>query len=684
VDCDRARRALSERMDGEHLSPRLAAAVDVHVAGCAACTAFQAGSWKLREAARFEVAPAVPDLVDRIMAGAAREGSPRLRLLRGGRHPAVRSTLSRRLAPVAAALVVGLIVGSIAVGGPWQRPEGTSVNAAEVANGVAAAATRLSAYQARFAITDYHFAPDVPMRDLSMSIAFRAPERFRMDVVDHTVYPSKDITPTDLELIVAGSSWYSVGPSACPIGVCPPKKTVVPNRVPFSSTAPAPTDLILPITSLADANQLHVVGRGTALGRPAVEVRLPFQRAQPLFPFLSLGGSWRPFFAADRVDLWLDARSWFPLRYTVYPAASRERDQWALRFGLPYEPPDTPIFTMTALSVDQQAPPPGTFRIPPTPHARSRPPQEVPLARVQSITGWRPVTPSQVDGLGLYPAVVLPPAPTRNAKPQQTLITYSKGLAWLRVGQAHRWTGRTLYGPVGLQAQQLQLSNGGVAYYEPATADHGRRLSIHARNTDLYLETNLPLDKLLSVATSVPVIGEPIPESWAIRKSREGVTERVTLEQAASELPFPLELPDTQRLPTGYTFASSELVHLEHSIAVNVYFQQEDTDLGAGPIRLHEQLATTLPPVSSAHQSAVLVGDATGRWTPERNQLEWVIGGVYFSLDGGGLQLPELLRVAQSLSPPALASPTPPSGSPEPSPPANRGRGNGLSGSDSV
>ncbi|HVH54291.1 MAG TPA: zf-HC2 domain-containing protein, partial [Actinomycetota bacterium] len=218
MDCDRARRAISERMDGERLSPRLTAAVEHHVAGCVGCAAFESAAWKLREAARFEVAPAVPDLVDSIMTAVEAETQEpppvRLRLL--ARDGALRPSLPRRirLAPAAAALAVGLVAGSVAVGGPWQRPEGLSVDAAEVTRGVADAATTFSAYQARFAVTEYHFAPDVPIREFSMNVWFQAPERFRLDVVDHTQYPSTDVTPTDLELIVNGSSWYSVGPSA--------------------------------------------------------------------------------------------------------------------------------------------------------------------------------------------------------------------------------------------------------------------------------------------------------------------------------------------------------------------------------------------------------------------------------------------------------------------------------------
>jgi outer membrane lipoprotein-sorting protein len=654
VDCERARRAISERMDGERLSSRLSAAVDRHVAGCAACAAFQAGAWKLREAARFEVAPAVPDLVGSIMSAVERETQEpapvRLRLLAGGR--ARRPLLPRRirLAPMAAALAVGLVAGSVAVGGPWQRPEGLSVDAAEVTRGVASAATTLSAYQARFAVTEYHFSPDVPVREFSMNVWFQAPERFRLDVVDHTQYPSNDVTPTDLELIVNGSSWYSVGPSACPIDVCPPAPTVVENRVPSSSATPAPTDLILPVTSLADANQLKVVGNGSVLGHPAIEVRLPFERAEPLFPFLSLGGSWRSFFPDDQVDMWLDAKSWFPLSYTVYPAAGRERDEWALRFGLPDESPQQPIFQVAALSVDQEPPPAGTFRIPGTKGVRDQAARPVSISQASRETGFQPVQPAELDGLALY-QVVLPPATPAEAKPQQTLITYSKGLVWLKLGETRGWTSNTLYGPVGLQAQEVSLANGSIAYYEPATADQGRRLSIHAAGTDLYVETNLSRDKLLHLAGSLPVTGIPIPAAWAVRRSPEGVTERVTLAQAAAQMPITILLPASEALPAGYEVASAEIVRLHEDTALNVYFQQRDTDLGTGPIRLHEEVAKKLPPASSAAQSEVEVRGVMGRWTSDRNQLEWVEQGVYLSLDAGGLSLADLLAVAESLEP---------------------------------
>src|SRR4029450_148134 len=94
--------------------------------------------------------------------------------------------------------------------------------------------------------------------------------------------------------------------------------------------------------------RLTVLGRGTVLGRPAVRVEVPFERAEPLFPFLSIGGDWRPFFPNDRVRIWLDERNWFPLRWDVYPATGAERDAWALRFGLPDEPSHRSVFSVHA------------------------------------------------------------------------------------------------------------------------------------------------------------------------------------------------------------------------------------------------------------------------------------------------------------------------------------------------
>ncbi|MEX2421295.1 MAG: zf-HC2 domain-containing protein, partial [Actinomycetota bacterium] len=203
---EQAERLLSARVDGERISPRAAGALDQHLASCAACRAFERGAYRLREAARFELAPAVPDLVQDVMAAVGSEPGrhSRLRIVR----PATgRRGLLPRFAPAIAAVLVGAVAGSLVVGGPSQdRPGDTALAATEVTEGIAAAAVNLDAYQATFAITEHHLAPDVPMRDLTMSVWFEAPERFRLDVIDDSTYPTRT-TPTNLRLIVDGSDW---------------------------------------------------------------------------------------------------------------------------------------------------------------------------------------------------------------------------------------------------------------------------------------------------------------------------------------------------------------------------------------------------------------------------------------------------------------------------------------------
>jgi len=653
---DDARRAISERMDGERLAARPAAALERHLDTCAACRAYESGAWRLRELARFGLAERVPDLVGPIVAAAEAERADRRPLLRVARG-APRARWPRRLAPVLAAAVVGLVAGSLSVGGPWPRPTSAPIARAEtVSHRVAAAARTVRAYQARFSITEADPSGPVPSRSLSMRVAFRAPERFRLDVRDLTSLP-RDQPPDDLTLVVNGDASYQIAPSACPVGLCPPRAMVVRDRLPFSSSTPYATDLILPVATLVDAQDMRVVGRGTVLGRPAVEVALPFEQARPLFPFLDLGGTWRPFFPHDRVDLWLDARSWFPLRYTVYPSAAPSRSAWELRFGLPVEPPRLPIFDVRAEAVDDTAPRLSTFHIPQARDTTSAGALPVPLPDLPSAVHFDPVAPADVGGLGLY-RVVVP-----DAHRGQALLTYSSGLSWVKLGETRSWDGDGFFGPVDEHAEQVDVPGLGTAYYEPASERHGRRLAIHTTDgRDLYLESNLSRDELLRAAASLDVRAGPIPDAWLTSSSSVGSTRRVTLAQAARAMSFPVLVPAS--LPNGYSIYSAEIVSVDRRLAVNVYFQRDDIALVAGPLRLHEEPADALPAASAPRQFDVPSSGVRYRWTPDRHELEWVEDHVYFSLDGPSLGLSDLLSVAASLAPAEpTASPAPSIGS---------------------
>ncbi len=440
MDHERAERLISERLDGERLSSRDTVALERHLETCAECRAFERGAYRLRDAARFEIAPAVPDLVEQIMTSVERESQSRpagIRVVRPMRLPQRRSLLPR-LAPAIAALLVGLLAGSLVVGGPWRDAERDSMAALaaeDVTDGVAGAAPSLDSYAARFSIVERNPGADVPVREMGMRVWFNAPEQFRMDVVDRTDYPTHATTDRS-ELVVNGDRWYSSAPTPCPLPRCPQRETSIRNRAPFSSHAPAPTDLVLPLVALAEPESFEVLRIGRALEREAVVVEVPWDRASSLFPFLSMGGRWRPFFPNDHVRIWLDAESWFPLRWRVFPARGPARDQWQLRFGLEEERPRRWIFDVVASSVRLSAPPADVFEIPSTARTEDLGARAVTLGELPRETGFEPVAPpSELGGLGLYRVVI-----SDATSEEQTLVTYADGLSFVKLGETRSWT----------------------------------------------------------------------------------------------------------------------------------------------------------------------------------------------------------------------------------------------------
>jgi hypothetical protein len=505
MKCETMQLAASERLDGERLSPDIVASLDTHLEACAQCRAFLNGAAHVRSALRIRPAEDVPDLTASIMRAVQQEPVA----LRRRARASVRGVAApmhlrpRHLAPVTAALVLGLILGSAVVGGPWQRPSTAPLAMAAVIRDSQSAAGTVTAYRATYAITERGLSAEVPQRQLTMDVAFRAPEQYRVDISDKTAYPSKAWTPTDLTYVGNGRATYRSGPTGCPgdlpVQECPRTQATVTRTSASSLATSPPSDLVIPLTSLADTPGVRITGTGTVSDRPAVRIEIPYERAEPLFSFTGLGGRWRPFFPSDRVVLWLDQAHWFPLRYTVYPSQDPQRRAWELRFGLPVESSGGWIFDVRATGIDRTAPV-GSFAIPRVVQA-----QPVPLAQLPERLGYAPLTPPLPEGFSLR-ATLMPPGP--GASSPMSILSYTRGLTYLVIAE-HPGSGLDGVSGAGPGTEQVRLTNGGIAYYSAATQDHGRTLSIRSSSGEtLYLETNLTRERLLAIAGSLPILGQ--------------------------------------------------------------------------------------------------------------------------------------------------------------------------------
>jgi hypothetical protein len=643
VNCEHTQLVLSARMDGERVGSRQEEAASAHAESCPRCQTFARRSARIRSTVRIRAAEPVPDLVEPIMVAVARErirpsARPRRIASRRPRHP--RPLV---LAPAVAAAVAGTVLGSVLVGGPWQRPANRPIAEAAVVRHVRNAAPTLDAFQGTYSIHEFGLSREVPERLLEMEVAFLSPQRFRLEVDDRTRYPSRSWTRTDLLYIEDVTAAYTSGPSGCPgdlpEGVCPRTRATVTRLSEYSAAAPLPADLVLPLATFGSTRGFQVIGSDRIGGRDAIRLRLSFERAAPMFPFLRIGGSWRPFFERDRVLLWLDAESWLPLRTVVYPSAGPERRQWELRYGRDVESPDEPILDVRMVSVSDEPPAPSTFRIPGAP--APDPPR---LDELAARIGYVPATPDEPGGLELISIEL--PAVSATVTPS-SLLVYAEGMDYLKVAERRNWAGPGPFGPVDGAAQQIPLDEGSVAYYEPAGEGYGRRLAIHSRTADVFLETNLPRDRLLAIAASLPVRGRPLPPAWRHQVSEGVEVERIGIAEALATAGLPASLPE--RLPEGYVVASAELSTSGPAVqGVTLYLRQLDTDAVGEPLTLHVERETGLPP-SSAVQSRVTFAALEGRWTPSRSQLEWVDGDAYHSLQGA-LGLEALLAIAGAIS----------------------------------
>lgn len=640
MKCDAAERAISSRLDtgGGSGEPEL----EQHLAGCPGCRDFKAGSLRLREAARVRAAGPVPgELVGTIMARVASTESPS--------HWSGSRWLRPAFRPVIAAFLLGALTSGVVIGGLVPRSPRMAL-AAEIPRRIAEASSSVDHYRAVFDITEHNFHPQVPVRRFRTEIHLYSREQFTAATQDLNRYPPGNWPRNDIVLEVDRGRWRLEEPSTCPrlaLPACEKNSTqvrAVTGREPFDGDTPLPTDIILPLRTLAGTERVQVVGAGLEAGRNVVKVRIAYRDALPLFGFLQVGGSWRPFHPTDEVTLALDRDNWAPVAYEVRVSRSPDRVRWAEAQGLAADRSGQVIFQATSreISYDADGSIPGMAVQPEDAHDGGFVDLEV--GTIAERTGLTPLEPAALQGLNRYRAGVYRDA----ERSGEVLLSYAEGLKWLKIRQTQSWDQEALFGNIGPLAAAVDLPGGGVAYYEPATAELGRRLSIHSENGDFYLESNLGPDDLLAVAGSLPVNAITAPTEWSVRRWPGGIVrEQVSYSQAIARAPY-LLMPAV--LPEGYEVAAAHLITTPNGEGVTVFLRRPGMEADGVGIRVHQAPAETMPPPMDPDVLLVRVGELNVRYSPARSEAEWIQAGGYRSITAAALSLEELSILVESMS----------------------------------
>lgn len=586
--CAWAREELSARLDGESAAGE---ALDAHLAGCAACRRHARELEDVRRALRVQPAESIPDLAPAIMRtiGATPRPSP------------WRSRV--RAATIGAAAAAAILLGASLPWGPGARD---AAEATEITDGVRAAARTLEAYDARFEIVERGWHPDVDERHMTARVRFEAPERFRLEIDDETVYPARGRLGGTAELggrwpgndstvIANGHRWWIEEVTSCPTAALPACSIVarerrgIAGRQPFDGTTALPTDIVVPLETIASSGGFEVSERQTLLGRDAERVVLDYRRALPLVTAIQAGGSWRTFSPDDRVDVWIDAETSFPLRFTV------------TRDGRP------PLLDVRATSFstpDGFAP--GTF-------SARRPGTFKP-------GGWNEEDFSEVSAEAApgYTAGLLPYRAGTTAD-GKTMLSYARGMTWLKVS-----SGTAQARDLGylLTAEEIETPAGWV-YYQPADGSFKRRVEVFSAGRHVQVESNLSRDELLRVAASLGVDGQQLPISLTTRKGAS--VQRVDVETALQRTGFARR---PTYMPGGYEIATALLSQSERETSVSLLFRRAEAEYGGG-IQVTQSAPAGLLTPTSETPLAVRVGDVRARWFPERGVLEWIDGRVH-------------------------------------------------------
>jgi outer membrane lipoprotein-sorting protein len=536
------------------------------------------------------------------------------------------------VAAIAAAATV-LVLGGVLLPGLDRH---TSVaSASDIAQSVRAAARSLNAYHATFTIAERDWNRRVPMRSFKGAVWFRAPEDAKLRIRDVTKYPTSTWPRNNVTVVQSATRWSIDQPSSCPAAALPQcvaegasqhqLQTVV-HRQPFDGATSLPTDIVLPLQTLASSYDVQVDGADVQMGRSTWKLTLPYRQAAPIVESFEQGRSWRAFHPLDVVNLWVDSRSWFPLRFEVIAGASPDRQSWADANGYADRPGDT-LLDFRTTTFTQTPPPDSDFAVEPAGLVRSGGFHETGQSSPSAIA------PGYTAGLPHYRA--------GTTDEGQQVLAYARGTTWLKVVEEPARPSFPFYAST---ATQVELQNG-WGYYEPATGAAPRRLDIYGSTTHVELESNLSSSSLIDVANSLEVTGGKLAHK--VGRKRGSVVTRVATSHAYERASFARR---PTYMPPGYQASAALLSHAPGGQrTLTVYYRRPESEFDGVGIRLTQAAPVHTLPSSSEAFVGVDVGSLRGRWSAESGALEWIDHGVYRSIALPSFDLSTALQIATSL-----------------------------------
>lgn len=596
--CEDATRELSAAADGRQVG----AGLDAHLHVCPSCRQFATDVETIRRLLRDEGPGEAPDVSARVVAALADEKAAPVRP-----HPL--TALTR----IAAVTLAGVLLGS-ALTAIAMRPE--PAGAMPLGEQVLAAQHDVDSLSASVTILERGWSAQVPGRRLTGALVYRAPDHIALSVRDRTTYPA-GWQPNDIDVVVAGSEWWTRGLRDCPR---PPQCTPAAPRVravtgsePFADNAPNPLELIVPVRSFA-LSAPTTVRQQRIQGLPAVGVSISAAQVQPLLDAVHLAGNLRQVHPADPVDLWLARDVLTPLRLTVAAAEGEARRRWARARGYADRAGDE-ILTLALTDVAVNKPIADGAFAPPPPDAR-----RVDLGyRAETAAAFGP------DRLGGLLRRLSGRTEVPGGTPT-TITAWTGGRVWLVARRTTAWGGGRLFGELGPDVAVVALGAGGVGYMTP----EGDRLAIHSDAVDLVIYGSVSGRDLQRAAGLLGVKGVRVPNDW-----EENST--ITPDQAKAVVHRLLVAP---RL-SGF--------------APPTYRRDRDgvvmTFAGAGAraFTLAQGDSNLLPPPTDPDAAATAVRGHTGRYSPATGTLEWIENGRRCVLQSTALGPGELVAIAARL-----------------------------------